>query len=62
VAKTDVQSAESEVIGVAAMATGGHVLSWLLESNDPATFNRLLGSQVDFGTGKPERLFPAQFR
>lgn len=56
----DVQSGEEQVIGAAAVAVNGHVLSWVLETNDSALFNRLLGSQVDLGTGKAERLFPAR--
>ncbi len=61
VTKSDLQTADSQLIAVTAMAANGHVLSWLLESNDLTAFNRLLGSQVDFGTGKPQPLFPAKF-
>jgi hypothetical protein len=55
---SDVQTGGDQLIGVVAVAVDGHVLGWVLESNDPATLNRLLGSGVDFGAGKVERLFP----
>jgi hypothetical protein len=54
----DLQTAGDQLIGVVAAAVDGHVLAWVLETNDPATFNELLGSQVDFGVGKADRLFP----
>lgn len=56
----DLQTGEEQVAGAAAVAVNGHVLSWVMETNDSALFNRLLGSQVDLGTGKVERLFPAR--
>jgi hypothetical protein len=58
----DLQTGTSEVIGVAAVAVEGRVVAWVIETNDGAMFNRLLGSGVDFGTGKPQRLFPAEAR
>jgi hypothetical protein len=56
----DLQTGEEQVIGAAAVAVNGHVLGWVIEANDAALFNRLLGSQVDFGGGKAQRLFPAR--
>ena len=60
VTASDVQTGEAEVIGAAAVAIEGHVLGWVLEANDAALFNRLMGSQVDLGWGKAQRLFPAR--
>jgi hypothetical protein len=59
---SDVQTAGEELIGVASVAVEGHVLTWVIETSDAATFNRLLGSGVDFGTGKAERLVPVEAR
>jgi hypothetical protein len=56
----DLQSGEAEVIGAAAVAVEGHVFGWVLEANDPTLFNRLMGSQVDLGGGKAQRLFPTR--
>jgi hypothetical protein len=58
VTNSDVQTGGDQLIGVVAAVVNGHLLGWVLETNDPAMFNRLLGSPVDFGTGKAERLFP----
>jgi hypothetical protein len=58
----DLQTAGDQLLGVVAMAVEGHAVAWVLETNDAATFNRLLGSDLDFGTGKPQRLFPAEVR
>jgi hypothetical protein len=58
VTDSDVQTGGDQLIGVVAAVVDGHVLGWVLETNDPATFNRLLGSPVDLGAGKAERLFP----
>ena len=60
VTMSDLQTGEEQVIGAAAVAVNGHVLGWVIEANDAALFNRLLGSQVDFGGGKGQRLFPAR--
>lgn len=59
VAKTDVQSGESEVMGVVTVEANGHILAWMVESNDLNFFNRMLASQVDLGTGAGQALFPA---
>lgn len=50
----------SQVIAVIAVFVNGHILSWRLQANTLDLFNRLLGSQVDLGTGTPQALFPAQ--
>lgn len=57
VGKSDVQTSDQQVLGVVAVQAEGCILGWVLETNDEAMFNRLLGSGVDFGTGKPEPLF-----
>jgi hypothetical protein len=62
VSKTDLQTDGAQLIAVAATAVNGHVLSWVFEANDLATFNQMLASQVDFGVGKPQPLFPAGFQ
>lgn len=59
VAKTDVQSGESEVMAVATVEANGHILAWMVESNDLNFFNRMLASAVDLGTGPAQPLFPA---
>jgi hypothetical protein len=56
----DLQTGEAEVIGAAAVAVEGHLLGWVLEANDAVLFNRLVGSEVDLGGGKAQRLFPAR--
>ena len=53
----DLQTGGDQLIGVAVVAVEGKVLGWIIQTNDAATFNQLLGTGVDFGTGKPERLF-----
>jgi len=55
---SDLQTAGDRVIGVVAMAVEERVVTWVVETNEAGTFNRLLGSGVDFGLGKAERLFP----
>ncbi len=60
VTKSDLQSGEAEAIGVMAVPVSGHVVSWVIETDNLAMFNRLLASQVDLGAGKPQRLFPAK--
>jgi hypothetical protein len=59
---SDVQTAGEELMGVASVAVEGHLLTWVIETNDASTFNRLLGSGVDFGAGKAERLVPVEAR
>ncbi len=56
----DVQTAGEELLAVAAVSTEGRLVAWVIETNDQALFNRLLGSGVGFGTGKVERLLPGQ--
>lgn len=61
VTQTDLQpSDDMELTGVVATAVDGHILAWRLEATSVAYFNRLLRSQVDFGTGHAEMLFPGQ--
>jgi len=54
----DLQSADQQLVSVVAVLVQSEVLGWVVETNDGAMLNRVLGSGVDFGTGKPERLFP----
>ena len=56
----DLQTGEAEVVRAAAVAVEGHLLGWVLEANDAVLFNRLVGSEVDLGGGKAQRLFPAR--
>lgn len=53
----DLQTGQEQLIGVAAVAVDAKILGWVIQTSDAATFNRLLATGVDFGTGKPERLF-----
>jgi hypothetical protein len=62
VTKGDLQNSDAQEIAVAATAVSGHVLSWWIQAGDVATYNRLLRSQVDFGAGKAQALFPAGFQ
>jgi hypothetical protein len=59
---SDLQTGGEQMMGAVVVAVEGHLVGWVLETNDAATFNQLLGSLVDLGTGKPERLFPAEVR
>jgi len=59
---SDVQTAEAQMLGLAAVQTANGFLTWVIETNDAAMFNRLLGSGVDLGTGKPEELFAGGVR
>ena len=59
---SDLQTAGQELIGIAAVAAEDRILAWVIETNDSAVFNRILGSGVDLGTGKPDKLFPAEVR
>lgn len=61
VMKGDIQPTDArEKIAVFAVQVNDQILGWKLESNDPALFNRLLTSPVDFGLGTPLPLFPLQ--
>lgn len=48
----------SEVLVLIAVHVNNHVLIWRLASNDPTLLNRILASQVDFGAGAPQALYP----
>ncbi len=58
----DLQTGDQQLMGVATVAVEGKVLGWVIQTNDSAMFNQLLGTGVDFGTGKPERLFSGAVR
>ncbi len=58
----DVQTGGQQLIGIAVVALQDRLVAWVIETNDTATFNRILGSGVDFGSGKPDKLFPAEVR
>jgi hypothetical protein len=48
----------AEVLVVIAVHIDDHVLIWRLASNDANLLNRMLASQVDFGGGAPQALYP----
>ncbi len=48
----------AEVLAIIAVHVNDHVLIWRLASNDANLLNRMLASQVDFGTGTPQALYP----
>lgn len=63
VAKTDLQPVEqSQTVAHMAMAVDDHILLWKVESNNSALLNRMLASQVDFGDGPPQPLFPGRLQ
>jgi hypothetical protein len=63
VAKTDLQPAEqSQTIAHMAVAVGDHIVLWKVESNDAGLLNRMLASQVDFGAGEAQPLFPGRLQ
>lgn len=61
VVKGDLQPNEAEqTMAVLAVQVNDHVLAWKIESNNAGLLNRMLASQVDFGLGTPQPLFPLQ--
>jgi hypothetical protein len=61
VVKGDLQPAgPQQTIAVLAVQVSDRIVSWKIESNDPALFNRMLASHVDFGNGQALPLFPLQ--
>lgn len=48
----------AEVLAVIAVRLNDHVLIWRMESNDANLLNHMLASQVDFGAGTPQALYP----
>lgn len=48
----------AEILVVIAVHVKDHVLLWRVASNDAGLLNRILASQVDFGAGSPEALYP----
>ncbi len=61
VTRSDVQPSGSELTAAVATWLNGRVLCWMLEADSLEAFNRLLASQVDFGAGKPQALYPRGF-
>lgn len=61
VTRSDVQPSGSELTAAVATWLNGRVLCWMLEADSLQAFNRLLASQVDFGAGKPQALYPRGF-
>jgi hypothetical protein len=57
VTTTNLQSSESQVMAVVAVATDEHIVALMLEANDLGFFNRMLASRVDFGAGPAQPLF-----
>lgn len=63
VAKTDLQPAEQmQTVAHIAVAVDDHILLWKVESNNAGLLNRMLASQVDFGAGEPQPLFPGRLQ
>lgn len=63
VAKTDLQPSDvSQTIANFAVQVNDHIVSWRIEANDVNLLNRILASQVDFGAGPPQLLFPGQLQ
>lgn len=48
----------AEILVLIAVHLNNHVLLWRLTSNDAGLLNRMLASQVDFGAGTPQALYP----
>lgn len=48
----------TEILVMIAVRVNDHVLVWKLVSNDAELLNRMLASQVDFGAGTPQALYP----
>jgi len=48
----------AEVLAIIAVHVNDHVLIWKMASNDANLLNRMLASQVDFGSGHPQALYP----
>jgi hypothetical protein len=48
----------AEILVLIAVHLNDHVLVWRLASNDAGLLNRMLASQVDFGAGTPQPLYP----
>lgn len=51
----------AEVLAIIAVHVNNHVLIWRLASNEAKLLNHMLAGQVDFGSGKPEPLYPGHF-
>lgn len=63
VAKSDLQPTDqTQTIAHMAVALNDHIVLWKVESNNPGLLNRILASQVDFGAGPPQPLFPGQLQ
>jgi hypothetical protein len=63
VAKSDLQTTDqSQTIAHMAVAIDGHIVMWRVESNNAGLLNRMLASQVDFGAGPPQPLFPGRLK
>jgi hypothetical protein len=63
ITKADLQPAEQmETVARLAVAVDDHILLWRVESNNPGLLNRMLASEVDFGAGPPEPLFPGRLQ
>jgi hypothetical protein len=63
VAKSDLQPTEQmQTVAHMAVALDDHIVLWRVESNNAGLLNRMLASQVDFGAGAPEPLFPGRLQ
>ena len=48
----------AEVLAIIAVHVNDHVFIWRMASSDPGALNRMLSSQVDFGSGQLQALYP----
>jgi hypothetical protein len=63
VAQGDLQPTEqTQTIAHMAVELNDHIVLWKVESNNSVLLNRILASQVDFGAGTPEPLFPGRLQ
>lgn len=63
VAKTDLQPTEQlQTVAHMAVAVDNHIVLWKVESNNAKLLNHMLASQVDFGAGTPQPLFPGRLQ
>lgn len=62
-AKSDLQPTEQmQTVAHIAVAVDNHIVLWKLESNNASLLNHMLASQVDFGAGAAQPLFPGRLQ
>jgi len=61
IAKASKEKADEPILmAVLDVNFDGHILCWMITSNDMSFFNSLLHGKVDFGTGTSQSLFPLE--